>query len=201
MKKWLSVLTIACLVFVLRGTSVSAATPPGLAKKGGLPPGIQKRFIEEKKEKKYSTVVKDINLEERRITIEDGTAILNLLVSDKAKIELNKKSAKLEEIMKNDKIFIKLDKKNTITELRATRGEETVHNIEGTITKIDYNNLEFELQEGTKITLYKVKSSTPIKIDGETKTFKDLVVGMKIKASATDKNILSIEAKSLQKNI
>ncbi|MEW9094728.1 MAG: hypothetical protein AB2417_06550 [Clostridiaceae bacterium] len=197
MKKWLNVLTILFLAFVMRNSSVSAATPPGLAKKGGLPPGIQKRFIEEKKEKKYSTVVKDINLDERRITIEDGTAIVNLLVSDKAKIELNKKSAKLEDINKNDKIFIKLDKNNTITELKATREEKAVHTIEGTITKIDYNNLEFELQEGTKVTLYKVKSSTPIKIDSEIKTFKDLVAGMKIKASITDKNIISIEAKSL----
>lgn len=271
MKKRLTSLIVFCLVFVLGVSSVSAFTPPGLDKKGGLPPGIQKKFIQqEKNSKEYYTVVKDIDLEKRRIVIEDGTAILSLLVSDKAKIQLNSKTAQLQDIRKNDKIYIKLDKDNTIVELKATRENETVYTvsgkfllankaqnqiyiyennvlvnyelksdvvvringdkrnindlisgmdvkltiegnkvtliegtkdvqtkIKGTIIGINYSTLELVLQEGTKVTLYKVKSSTPIKIDGNTRAFANLVIGMEIEAYTIDQNIVSIEAKSL----
>lgn len=271
MKKLISKLTIVCLAFILGSSTVSASTPPGLNKKGGLPPGIQKRFIQqEKNTKEYYTVVKDIYSEQRRIVIEDGTAILNLLVADKAKIEINKKSAKFEDIRINDEVYFKLDKNNTITELKITREKETVYTVEGTLllvnkeqnqlyiyennklvtyqlksdvvvrvngerrqlsdlipgmklkitiegnkvkliegtkdveTKvkgtiigIDYNRLEFVLQEGTKVTLYKAKSSTPIKIDGKIKTFNDLVVGMEIEAYTIEQNIVSLEGKAL----
>lgn len=271
MKKYLISLTTLCLVFLLTSSYVNAFTPPGLDKKGGLPPGIQKRFIQQEKDKKeYTTTVKDIDLERRRIVIEDGTAMLSLLVSNTAKIELNKKSARFEEIMKNDDVFIKLDKDNTITELKATRENETVYTVEGklslvnkkenqiyiyennklnsyklrsdvivringeksntsalttgmdliltiegdrvklieatkdvqtkingTIIAIDYNRMELILQEGTKVTLYKVQTNTPIKIDGNVKTFTNLVVGMKLEAYAKDQNLISIEGKSL----
>ncbi|MDR7857341.1 hypothetical protein [Tissierella sp.] len=271
MKKYLTSLATLFLVILLTSSYASAFTPPGLAKKGGLPPGIQKKFIQQEKDKKeYNTTIKDINLEQRRVVIEDGTAILVLLVSDEAKIELNKKSAKLEDIMKNDDVFMKLDKNNTITELKATRESETVYTVEGrlslvdkkenkiyiyennkldsyklrsdvtvringekssisglttgmelkltiegdrvklieaskdvqtkiigTIIAIDYNRMEFVLQEGTKVTLYKAQSNTPIKIDGEIKTFSNLLVGMTLEAYVKDQNIISIEAKSL----
>lgn len=271
MKKRLISLTTLCLVLLLTSSYVSAFTPPGLDKKGGLPPGIQKRFIQQERDKKeYTTTVKDIDLEQRRIVIEDGTAILALLVSDKAKIELNKKSAKFEEIMKNDDVFIKLDKDNTITELKATRENNTVYTVEGklslvnkkenqiyiyennklnsyklrsdvivringeksntsvlttgmdlkltiegdrvkliettkdvqtkingTIIAIDYNRMEFVLQEGTRVTLYKAQRNTSIKIDGDIKTFTNLLIGMKLEAYVKDQNIISIEGKSL----
>lgn len=271
MKKYLTSLAALFLVILLSSSYASAFNPPGLSKKGGLPPGIQKRFIQQEKDKKeYTTTVKDIDLERRRIVIEDGTAILSLLVSDKAKIELNKKSARFEEIMKNDDIFIKLDKDNTITEIKATRENETVYTVEGklslvnkkenqiyiyennklnsyklrsdvivringkesstsglttgmdliltiegdkvklievtkdvqtkingTIIAIDYNRMELILQEGTKVTLYKVQTNTPIKIDGNVKTFTNLLVGMTLEAYVKDQNIISIEGKSL----
>lgn len=271
MKKRLISLMTLCLVILLTSSYVSAFTPPGLDKKGGLPPGIQKRFIQQEKDKKeYTTIVKHMDLEQRRIVIEDGTAILSLLVSDKAKIELNKKSAKFEDIMKNDDVFIKLDKDNTITEVKATREKETVYTVEGklslvnkkenqifiyennklnsyklksdvivringeksstsglttgmdliltiegdrvklieatkdvqtkingTIIAIDYNRMEFVLQEGTKVTLYKAQSNTPIKIDGEIKTFTNLLVGMTLEVYVKNQNIISIEGKSL----
>lgn len=271
MKKYLTSLAALFLVILLSSSYASAFTPPGLAKKGGLPPGIQKKFIQQEKDKKeYNTTIKDINLEQRRIVIEDGTAMLSLLVSDKAKIELNKKSAKFEDIMKNDDVFIKLDKDNTIIELKATREKETVYTVEGklslvnkkedkiyiyennklnsyklrsdvivringeksstnglitgmdliltiegdrvklieatkdvqtkingTIIAIDYNRMEFVLQEGTKVTLYKAQSNTPIKIDGDIKTFTSLLVGMELEAYVKDQNIISIEGKSL----
>jgi hypothetical protein len=271
MKKYLTSLATLFLVILLASSNASAFTPPGLAKKGGLPPGIQKKFIQQEKDKKeYNTTIKDINLEQRRIVIEDGTAILALLVSDEAKIELNKKSAKLEDIMKNDDVFMKLDKNNTIIELKATREKQTVYTVEGrlslvdnkenkiyiyennkldsyklksdvivringvksgisslttgmelkltiegdrvtlieaskdvqtkingTIIAIDYNRMEFVLQEGTKVTLYKAQSNTPIKVDGEIKTISNLLVGMTLEAYVKDQNIISIEGKSL----
>ncbi|MDR7871206.1 MAG: hypothetical protein RIN55_10120 [Tissierellaceae bacterium] len=272
MKKYLTSLTTLFLVIILLSSNASAFTPPGLAKKGGMPPGIQKRFIQQEKDKKeYNTTIKDIILGQSRIVIEDGTAILTLLVSDEARIELNNKSAKLKDIKKNDDVIMKLDKNNTIIELKATREKETVYTVEGifsqvnngeniiyiiyennkldsyklrsdvivringvkrninsltsgmelkltiegdrvklieaskdaqkeikgTIISIDYNSREFVLQEGTKVTLYKVQSNTTIKIDGKIKYFSDLLVGMNLEAYVKDQNISSIEAKSL----
>ncbi len=69
--------------------------------------------------------------------------------------------------------------------------------VKGTIIGIDYNRLELVIQEGTKATLYKAKSTTPIKIDSKTKTFKDLVIGMELEAYVKDQDIVSVEAKSL----
>lgn len=271
MKKTFVSFVTVFLVLLLGVTSVSAFTPPGLAKKGGLPPGIQKKFIQlEKGNKEYNTKIKDLDLDKKRIVIEDGTAILSLLVSDKAKIELNRKSAKLEDIRKNDEVSIKLDKNNTIIELKATREKETVYIVEGkllcvnkkqneiyiyedgklatytlgsrmsivmngrntnidnlaigmelkltiegnkvksivaskdlqtkikgTIIGIDPNRFELVIQEGTKTSLYKAKSTTPIKIDSKTKTFKDLLVGMELEAYVKDQSLVTVEAKSL----
>jgi len=271
MKKYLISVTTVCLALMMGVSSVSAFVPPGLAKKGDLPPGIQKRFIQQEKDiKEYQTTIKDINVKERRIVIEDGTAILSLLVSNKANIQLNKKTVKFEDLRKNDEVVIKLDKDNTATEVKATRkqevqytvqgkllliskdqnrvyiyedanltnyelksdvivklnGEKTNFNnlttgmnvkltiegdkvrlieatkdvntkINGTIIGIDYNKLEVVLQEGTKATLYKAKSSTPIKIDDKTSTFKNLLVGMELEAYVIDQNIVSINGKSL----
>jgi len=96
MKKYLISVTTVCLALMMGVSSVSAFVPPGLAKKGGLPPGIQKRFIQQEKDmKEYQTTIKDINVKERRIVIEDGTAILSLLVSNKASIQLNNKNSKV----------------------------------------------------------------------------------------------------------
>lgn len=271
MKKHFIGLTTLCLVLAMGISSVSAKTPPGLEKKGGLPPGIQKRFImQEKEDKEYNTVIKDINIAEKRVIIEDGTAILHLLVGNKSKIELNKKTVRLEDIRKGDEVSIKLDKDNTIKELKATRKNETTYTVEGklllinkgqkeiylyennklvtyglksdvvvqingvkknlddlvmgmdlkltldgknvkliettkevqtkvqgTIIGIDHTRLELVLQEGTKVTLYKAKSSTPITIDGKTKVFANLLIGMEIQANVIDQNIVSIQGKSL----
>jgi len=92
----------------------------------------------------------------------------------------------------NVKLTIEGDKVRLI---EATKDVNT--KINGTIIGIDYNKLEVVLQEGTKATLYKAKSSTPIKIDDKTSTFKNLLVGMELEAYVIDQNIVSINGKSL----
>lgn len=194
MKKRLISLVTLCLVLVMGVSSVSAFTPPGLAKKGGLPPGIQKRFIQQEKDtKEYSTTIKDIDLKQKRIVIEDGTAILSLLVSDKAKIELNKKSVKFEDIRKNDEVFIKLDKNNTITELKATREKEVVYTVEGRLLLVNKEqNILYTYQDG-KLVNYELKSDVVVRINGEKTRIDNLTQGMDLKLTIEGNKVKLIE--------
>lgn len=194
MKKRLTSLITMCLVFGLGFSSVSAHTPPGLAKKGGLPPGIQKRFIQQEKDtKEYQTTIKDIDTKERRIVIEDGTAILSLLVSNKAKIELNKKSAKFEDIRKNDEVFIKLDKDNTITELKATREKETIYTVEGKLLLVSEDQDQIYIYKDNKLLNYQLKSDVIVKINGEKRKISDLIQGMELELTIEGNKVKLIE--------
>lgn len=200
MKKRLTSFIILCLVFVLGAPSVSAFTPPGLDKKGGLPPGIQKKFNEDEKHTKENyVVVKDIDVEKRRIVIEDGTAIISLLVSDKAKIELNKKSAKLQDIRKNDKVYVKLDKNNTIIELKATREKETVYTVQGKLLLVNKAQNQVYIYENNVLVNYELESDVVVRINGNKRSINDLISGMDVKLTIEGNKVTLIEAKSLGK--
>lgn len=209
MKKYLVSITTLCLSLMMGVSSVSAQhIPPGLAKKGGLPPGIQKRFIQQEKDnKEYVVAIKEIDFEERRITIEDGTALLNLLVSEKAKIQLDKKDIKFEDLRKGDEIDIKLDKDNTVTELKATRKEDIKYTVNGKFLVAIKDQKKVYLYKDEKTVEYLLNSNVVVKVNGEKSKLDDLENGMEVNLTlANDKvtlieGVKEVEAKNLEGKI
>lgn len=194
MKKYLVSLTTLCLTLMMGISSVSAQTPPGLAKKGGLPPGIQKKFIQQEKDhKEYKATIKEIDLKERRITIEDGTALLNLLVSEKAKIQLDKKDIKFEDLRKGDEVDIKLDKDNTVTELKATRTEDAQYTVNGKFLVAIKDQKKIYLYKDEKTVEYQLDSNVVVKINGEKSKLDDLENGMEVKLTLDNDKVTLIE--------
>ncbi len=200
MKKTILNVLVFVLVFSFTVTSAFAFTPPGLSKKGGLPPGIQKRFIvKPEKDHAYETVIKDINLNEKRIVIQEGTALIHLLVDNNAKIELNGKKSTLKELQINDKIVIKTNSSNTITEIKATGGNRTVPQetkVTGVIKIIDLSKKELIIEANKSTTLYKLQNTT-VYIDNKLVTMQDLKVGMEVTAHVNGYEIKTIYAKPL----
>lgn len=181
-------------------SSVQAFTPPGLNKKGGLPPGIQKKFLKETTiNKTYETLLKGIDLENNRITIEDGTAVLMLLVDEKATIKLDDKKAQLDDLKVDDYIKIKLNKDNTVTEIKADSSERTKEiKATGHIHNLNLNKNKITLKEAGKNTTYEINDKVVVRIDGVTKGLKDLTVDMKATLWIMDKQVVAIEAKTTE---
>ncbi|SCX79612.1 hypothetical protein [Alkaliphilus peptidifermentans] len=209
MKKTIAKVLTVIMILGFSLASVSAATPPGLEKKGGLPPGlqkkdelppgIQKRFVIPNENKlTFEATIVDIDIEEKRIVVKDGTALIHLLVSDKAKIELNDAAAKLADLRKGDEVYLKLDDKNTIIEIKATaaEGRETI--LEGEIVSIDSVKKEFVLKHQDKRTLIKVDSDTVIKEGRTSKSFSDLKINMDVKVTVKEEKVVLIEINPIE---
>lgn len=195
MKKYLVSITTLSLSLMMGISSASAQNiPPGLAKKGGLPPGIQKKFIQQEKDnKEYEATIKEIDFKERRITIEDGTALLNLLVSEKAKIQLDKKDIKFEDLRKGDEIDIKLDKDNTVTELKATRKEDIKYTVNGKFLVAIKDQKKVYFHKDGKIVEYQLSPNVAVKINGEKSKLDALENGMEVKLTLDNDKVTLIE--------
>ncbi|AOY74915.1 hypothetical protein [Clostridium formicaceticum] len=204
MKKKLASVLVLLMLFSFSIATAGAFVPPGLEKKGGLPPGIQKRFLEDEQpteEKKdallkdeYRTKIESIDIETRRIAIKDGTAYIYLLVSDSAKIKVDGKSSSLEAFQKNDEVVLKLDKNNTIVEIHGENLEDRVVTIKEAIVKsINNSDREVVLLHDNKEVLYSVKDEAIIEIDGVKKLLKDIKVDMKVDVRVRRMEILEIK--------
>ncbi|WP_026477255.1 hypothetical protein [Alkaliphilus transvaalensis] len=201
MKKTISKILATLLVCTFALSSASAFTPPGLSKKGGLPPGIQKRFIQAiEKDYAYESTIKAIDFSKRRIVIQEGTAEIHLLVANDAKIELNGKSGKLSDLQVGDQVQIKTNSSNTVVEIKATGGARITPpkqtQIKGVIKNIDLSNKEIVIEDNNNTNLYHV-SNTVIYIDNNQKALKDLKVGMEITAQVEGIKIITLYAKSV----
>lgn len=204
MKRKLAGVLGLLMFFTFSITTVGAFVPPGLEKKGGLPPGIQKRFLQEdvdEKEvklvkKEYKATIEKVDTEDKRIVIKDGTAYLYLLVSDTAKIELDGKDSRLQELKKNDEVYLKLDKDKTIIEVKGKSiGEkEEVKRIKNAVVKsVDTNKKEIVIGYDKKEVLYKVKDDAIIQINGVDKKLSDIKEDMKVDIKVRDRNILELK--------
>ena len=189
MKKKLVSMLVVFMVLSFAFNSVAAFNPPGQEKKGTIPYGIMKKFLSIEANKTYQTEIKEIDLNAKRITIEDGTAILKLLVSNDAKIELKNKKVALKDLKVNDKVYIKLNSKNTITEIKVLEeSRKVVEEISGLLKAIDKGAKKIYLQVNNTTTLKEVKleSNTVIKINGVVKTIDNLNVDMQTKVTIED---------------
>lgn len=153
MKRKLAVFLVVLMFLSFSISSVVAFVPPGLAKKGGLPPGIQKRFLDKDWQKcwkddwkdiiqdweklfrqgrdgkeiigsEYWATIQKIDTNNRRIMIQEGTAYLYLLVADNAKIQEDGKNIKLSNLSIGDEVYLKLNKDHTITEIKLVKDTE-----------------------------------------------------------------------------
>lgn len=210
MKRFLTVLLILTVIFSLTLSTVTAfafvppglqkkgGLPPGLQKKGGLPPGIQKKFMnmEQGETEVYDTVIEDIDLEEKRIVIKEGTAILHLLVSDTAEITLDGVSSRFEDLQKNDKAILTLDEQNTVIKIEATKGDdrtETEIEIEGKIVAINKNSEQITILQDNVTKTYQLAEDAEIIIDEDEEDIDDLKVNMEVKATIKDNKIIELE--------
>ncbi|AKL96857.1 hypothetical protein CACET_c34140 [Clostridium aceticum] len=197
-KKYVSLVALL-MFFTFTASTVGAFVPPGLEKKGGLPPGIQKRFLQEEqvKEEKsdkvlhnqYHTTIESIDVQTRRIAIKEGTAYIYLLIADSVKVEIDEKTGSLQELQKNDEVVLKLDKNNTVVEIYAENlGNRVITMKEVVIKSISDKNREIVVVHNNKEVLYYVKDEAIIEIDGERKLLEDIKVNMKadIKVRGTD---------------
>lgn len=203
MKKTIAGILVLMMIFTFALSTVGAFVPPGLAKKGGLPPGIQKRFgveeqLTDKKilDGKYETVVKEIDLDKRRITIQEGEAIISLLVANRAEIKLDDKEAALKDIKKGYKVYLELDKDNVITKIIGKTGnvvEEKTKSIKGAmIYSINERDQKIALSYDSKRETYYVDRSTVIEIKGNKKTLGDLSVDMKVDVTVKEETIVKL---------
>ncbi|MCC5909030.1 MAG: hypothetical protein JJT76_01160 [Clostridiaceae bacterium] len=208
MKKFLTSILVIVMFCTFTTSTVGAFTPPGLAKKGGLPPGlqkkdelppgIQKRFVDYEElllvNREYETVIENINTSTRRIIVKQGTASMNLLVDNKANIELNGKEVELKDLKKGDKVHLKLDKDHTVTEIKAIGSEDRISVFEGTIRSIDKRRNEITIVNNNRSTVYKLETNTTIKVDGRVKGIDDLAINMVAKITIENDKVTSVEA-------
>lgn len=196
MKRSLAGLLVILMVFSLTISSVAADGPKGLEKHGGLPPGILKKFLNIDYNRTYMTELKDIDLKENKITIEDGTATFILLVANDAKIQLNGRRVDLKDLKVKDKVYLKLNSRNTVTEIKVL--EESRRNykeISGVIVDIDRDDKEFEirLNNSTNEKEIELENDTVIKINGVVKSINHLNVGMQVKVTFEDDDAILVE--------
>lgn len=203
MKKVLAGILVLMMFFTFALSTAGAFVPPGLAKKGGLPPGIQKRFSLEERagddriiDGEYETVVKEIDLNKRRITIEEGEAIISLLVANRAEIKLDDKDAVLKDIKKGYEVYLELDKDNVITKIIGKTGdvvEDETWSIRGaTVYSINEKDQKIALSYDNKRETYYVNRNTVIEINGNKKTFDDLSANMKVNVTIKGETILKL---------
>jgi len=198
MKKTMAKVIIVLLMVSLSLTTVTAFTPPGLAKKGGLPPGIQKRFIPDN-DLSIETVIEEIDTEDRRIIVKDGTAILNLLVAKDAKIRIDGKDKSISDLRVDYKVKLKLDKDNTIIEIVVTSVvKDDRQIIEGKIIDIDEDDKEIEIKYDNKTKEFDVSKQVIIKEGNKIRSFADLEENMEVKVEIVDNKIVKIEIKTTQ---
>ena len=201
MKRKIVGLLVIVMVLSLAIGSVAAFNPPGQEKKGTLPYGILKKFLSIESNRTYQTSIKEIDLNAKRITIEDGTAILKLLVSNDAKIELNSKKVALKDLKVNDKVYLKLNSQNTITEIKVLEeSRKVIEEISGVIKSIDKDDKEIYVQvnNNSKLREIKISSSTVIKINGEVKTISNLAVNMQVNIRIEDGKVVLVEVTNNQ---
>ncbi|SET11005.1 hypothetical protein SAMN05660297_01436 [Natronincola peptidivorans] len=209
MKRKLASMLVLLMVLSFSLSAAAAFVPPGLAKKGGLPPGIQKRFldgiiVEEDKDqeedqeiisKGYSATIERIDVNNRRIMIEEGTAYLYLLVDKDAKIELDEKTSKFEDLRVKDEVYLKLNKENTVIEITGKSiGERESIIREAVVKTIDYRRREITLQHNNREALYEVHQDAVIEINGIKKEWRDIEVGMKVDVKVKEGVISEIKA-------
>lgn len=202
MRRRLAGLMVILMVLSFTVSGVAAGNAQGLEKKGGLPPGILKRFLNVDTHRTYMTEIKDIDENENRITIEEGTATFILLVANDAKIESNGKRIALEDLEVNDKVYLKLNRQNTVTEIKVLEGSRKSHRVlTGVIVDIDRDDREFEvrLSNSKAEKEIELEKDTVIKIDGAVKELKDLAVGMQVKVTFEDGEAMLVEAAAEEK--
>ncbi|SDK92309.1 hypothetical protein [Natronincola ferrireducens] len=212
MKKKLAGILVLVMVLTVMVSTAAAFTPPGLEKKGGLPPGIQKRFLDGFLDKKQveligreydEVVIKAIDRGDRRIGIEEGTAKISLLVSDKVKIYMEEKTIDFKDLQVNDMVYLKLDKDNTVTEIKVI--EENKDNIRATIQgaivrRVDIEDREIALFKDGNTVWYKIHRNATITVDGmRTRDLKDIKKDMKVDARIVDGDIQTLTAVSERK--
>lgn len=196
MRRRLAGLLVILMVLSLTISGVAAGNPPGLEKKGGLPPGILKKFLNIDTNRTYMTEIKDIDEKEKRITIEDGTATFILLVANDAKIELDGKRVALKDLKVKDKVYLKLNGQNTITEIKVLEeSRRDLREVNGVIIDIDRDDREFEIRLNNSRTEKEIEleKDTVIKINGVVKRINDLAVGMQVKVTFEDDEVILVE--------
>lgn len=196
MKRSLAGLLVILMVLSLTISSVAAGNPPGLEKWRGLPPGILKKFINVDTNRTYKTELKDINIKDNKITIEDGTATFILLVANDAKIHLDGRNVDLKDLKVKDKVYLKLNSRNTVTEIKVL--EESRRNykeISGVIIDIDKDDREFEIRltNSSSEKEIELEKDTVIKINGVVKSINNLSVGMQVKVTFEDNDVILVE--------
>ncbi len=196
MKRKIVGMLVIIMVFSLAASSVMAFNPQGHEKKGSLPYGIFKKFLNIEYNRSYQTEIKELDAANRRITIQDGTALIKLLVAKDAKIKLDNKSIELKELKVSDKVYLKLNSQNTITEIKLLEeSRKQVEEITGTIKSIDKKDRELHLQvdSSTKLRELDLENNTIIKINGVVKTIDSLAVNMVAKIKIEDKKVVLVE--------
>ncbi len=196
MKRKIVGMLVIIMVFSMAASSAMAFNPPGHEKKGTLPYGILKRFMNIDYNRSYQTEIKELDAANRRITIQDGTALLSLLVAKDAKIKLDSKGIELKDLKVSDKVYLKLDRQNTITEIKVLQeSRKVVEEITGTIKSIDKKGrgLYLQVAGSTKLREIRLENNTVIKINGEVRAFDSLAVNMAAKVRIEDKKVVGVE--------
>lgn len=228
MKRKITVVLAVLMFLSFSISSAAAFIPPGLAKKGGLPPGIQKRFsqkdwqkdwediikewgkqdwekvFEECREKfgkemierEYDTTLEKINVSNRRIVIQEGTAYLNLLVADNAEIKLDGKSARLNSLSVGDKVNLELNKDNTVTKiigLSKGEDEEDSRTIKGAnVESINYETRRMILNYNNTRASYVANDNATITVNGVRKNLNYIKTNMKVDVTIEEGRISRI---------
>ncbi|ABR46332.1 hypothetical protein Amet_0089 [Alkaliphilus metalliredigens QYMF] len=212
MKKFLAG-AFALLMFVSFAATASAFVPPGLAKKQGLPPGleekagelppgIQKRFgdIEELQKGlayEYNKTILQMDADNRRIVIEEGTAQLHLLVADNAKIELDGKIVSFKDLYKNDEVQLKLNDELTIIEIIGSKGKDRIpaekyEEVKGKIDAINSTRREITVISDNTKRLYDIDSNAKIWIDDASSRLTRLEKGMEVTLKIEEDKVVEI---------
>ncbi|MBB6216766.1 hypothetical protein HNQ80_002870 [Anaerosolibacter carboniphilus] len=131
-----------------------------------------------------------------KIYIEKSGKVESYALDDDVKVYIDGKQKTLDDLRLDKTITLKVEEK-LVKEIRWNTEVVVIEDsFKGSITDIDRTDKEVVVKNDSKEKLFKVENNTVIKIDGRTKNFSDLSIGMKVELKIIDGKVDSISAQT-----
>jgi hypothetical protein len=131
-----------------------------------------------------------------KVYIEKNGKVEGYALHDAVKIYIDGKQKTLDDLRIDKIVSLKLEG-NLVKEIRWNTEVVVIEDtFKGSITDIDRDDKEVVVKNDSKERLFKIENNTVIKIDGRTKSFGDLSIGMKVELKIIDGKVDSISVQT-----